>query len=360
MTPLQDLPCGAAAKRASRPWPSETGSDSAPYRNPSPRSLLEVSGTALATQMSPASGTRDPGPLVAAIVRRGDSPETRRAYATDLATYATWLASEGLAWDGVTADDLDRYREHLAGSYARSTANRRLIVVRSLYGEAVRRHLLTDDPATRLRGIRGRDDRDRGALTRQQARELLEAISGDLERPGHELVARRDLALVSILLRTGIRRSELAGLRVSSVGSAQGHHVLTLTGKGNVRRTVKIPPDILRLLEGWLEAARVAGTELAHDDPLFVEVRRGGHLPGRRPISDRAVYAVVERRLRAAGLRRLGPHGLRATFVTLALDGGAPLHKVQEAAGHADPRTTERYWKSKDALDDNAVDYIKL
>ena len=216
---------------------------------------------------------------MAAIVRRGDSPETRRAYATDLETYAAWLASEGLAWDGVTADDLDRYREHLAGCvravHRQPPANRRP----ALYGEAVRRHLLADDPATRLRGIRGRDDRDRGALTRQQARELLEAISGDLERPGHELLARRDLALVSILLRTGIRRSELAGLRVSSVGSAQGHHVLTLTGKGNVRRTVKIPPDILRLLEGWLEAARVAGTELARRRS---PVRRG---PSWRPHS---------------------------------------------------------------------------
>ena len=55
-----------------------------------------------------------------------------------------------------------------------------------------------------------------------------------------------------------------------------------------------------------------------------------------------------------------GPHGLRATFVTLALEGGAPLHLVQRAAGHADPRTTERYWRRKEGLDDNAVDYIRL
>ena len=54
------------------------------------------------------------------------------------------------------------------------------------------------------------------------------------------------------------------------------------------------------------------------------------------------------------------PHSTRHTFITLALDGGAPLHKVQVAAGHADPRTTERYWRTKQNLDDNAVDYVRL
>ena len=114
------------------------------------------------------------------------------------------------------------------------------------------------------------------------------------------------------------------------------------------------------MLETWLEAAKEAGVERAADDPLFVEVRKGGHVPGKQPLSDRAVYNIVERRLLAAGLERLGPHGLRATFVTLALEGGAPLHLVQRAAGHADPRTTERYWRRKDGLDDNAVDFIRL
>ena len=80
----------------------------------------------------------DAQPLVEAIIRRGDSPHTRRAYALDLQTYATWLASEGLAWDAASPDDLDRYRESLAGQYARTTANRRLVVVRALYGEATR------------------------------------------------------------------------------------------------------------------------------------------------------------------------------------------------------------------------------
>ena len=114
----------------------------------------------------PAGLLRDAGQLLEAIIRRGDSPHTRRAYSLDLRTYAEWLEAEGLAWDLVTSDDLDRYREWLAERYARTTTNRRLSVVRSLYAEAHRRHRIPDDPAARLRGVRGRDERDGGVLTR--------------------------------------------------------------------------------------------------------------------------------------------------------------------------------------------------
>jgi integrase/recombinase XerD len=341
----------------------EMAADIHGYRLPSrsehrlPRALPEASGAVLRL---PPPVLRDAGPLIEAILRRGDSPHTRRAYGGDLETYAGWLAGEGLAWDAVSADDLDRYREWLAERYARTTVNRRLSVVRSLYAEAHRRRLVADDPSARLRGLRGRDERDGGALTRQEARDLMQAIRDDLHRPSRRLLARRDLALVGLLLRTGIRRSEVVGLRVGSLGVMQGHHVLTFQAKGAVLRTLKVPTDLHRDIAAWLEAAAAAGLVLEDDDALFVEVRRGGHLPGRHPLTDRAVYAIVERRLRAAGLQRLGPHALRATFVTLALEGGAPLHLVQRAAGHADPRTTERYWRRKNDLDDNAVDYVRL
>ncbi len=60
------------------------------------------------------------------------------------------------------------------------------------------------------------------------------------------------------------------------------------------------------------------------------------------------------------GVPDLTPHGLRATFITLALEGGASLTQVQYAVGHSDPRVTERYHKRKLNLDDNAVDYIRI
>ena len=69
------------------------------------------------------------------------------------------------------------------------------------------------------------------------------------------------------------------------------------------------------------------------------------------------ILKILQQRAKLAGITtHMTPHVLRATFITLALDAGAPLHKVR----HADPRTTERYHRSKQNLDDNAVDYLKL
>ncbi len=73
------------------------------------------------------------------------------------------------------------------------------------------------------------------------------------------------------------------------------------------------------------------------------------------------MWKIVVRRVIAAGIKdNITPHSTRHTFITLALDAGAPLQKVQVAAGHADPRKTERYWRTKQNLDDNAVDYVRL
>lgn len=183
----------------------------------------------------------DAGSILEAIVRRGDSPHTRRAYAIDLRTYAAWLLAETLEWDRVTADDLDRYREWLAERYARTTTNRRLSVIRSLYAEAFRRHRVADDPVARLRGLRGRDERDGGVLTRAEAREVMEAIRVDLRSSSRRLASLRNLALMGLLIRTGLRRSEVVGLRVGDFDTMQGHRVATLRAKGNVLRTIKIP-----------------------------------------------------------------------------------------------------------------------
>ena len=74
---------------------------------------------------------------------------------------------------------------------------------------------------------------------------------------------------------------------------------------------------------------------------------------GQKPLSEKAVWKIVEKRVKAAAIStHVSAHSTRHTFITLALNNGA--------AGHANPRTTERYWRTKEKLDDNAVDYVKL
>jgi len=296
--------------------------------------------------------------LAAEIVQRGDSPLTRRAYAAALVRYRAWLGAEGLDWAGVTRNDLDRYRASLATRYSPSHTNKQLIVVRGLYRLAWADGLLPRNLAAALRSAKGRDARLGDALTREEASAVLAAILADQGRAGCRLATLRDHALLLIGFKCGPRRSELTAARGRDLGERQGHRTLDIpNGKGGVARTIKIAPEVGRALDTWTLAAG-----LGRDDPLFVRIGKGGRLAKPlAPLDAASIYRVVGRRLRAADVRTLGPHrALRATAATLALAGGAPLHKVQKMLGHADPRTTERYALDQAALDDNATDYIHL
>jgi integrase len=100
--------------------------------------------------------------------------------------------------------------------------------------------------------------------------------------------------------------------------------------------------------------------------PIFVVLRKRSHLRRAQDgqavrLDGKGIERMVAARRRQARLklaRPLTPHDLRATFITLALEGKAPQHLVQYAAGHKDPRTTAHYQRRKEQLDDNAVDYI--
>lgn len=303
--------------------------------------------------------------IAAAIVRRGDSPHTRRNYATDLARFHRWLSADHLSPHAATPDDLDRYRAWLIEPdvdgeprYSVTSANRALVVVRLFYAEAARRGLIWINPASWLRSVKGSVE-GHPALTLAQIRELFHALDAECagEQSSRRLPALRDRVALHLLIRNGLRRSELAGVRVRDIGEDRGHAVLSVRiGKGRKQRQAKLQPDTLRAIKGWIEAA-----ELEPGDPLLMAVAKGGRLL-RHSISGEAIREIVRRRLVMIAVHdpRFGAHAMRATFVTLALEGGAPVQKVQRAAGHANADTTGRYDRHRTDLDDNASDYIKV
>ena len=223
-------------------------------------------------------------------------------------------------------------------------------------------------------------------LSDRQAQDLINAIDPST------LIGQRDYTLLLFLLRTGVRRAEAAALRLSDLSEAQGHHIATIRhGKGNRRRTVKVPVDVWRDLDDYLQAVRLAHAswlaqltaqanervwvheeqkatwlaartrehEMSLDDPLFVSFRRGDH-PTRKPMGEKGIENQVRSYAELIGLDKLRPHGLRATFITLTLENGATLEQTQYAAGHRDPRTTQRYRARKLNLDNNAVDKLTI
>ena len=288
------------------------------------------------------------------------APSSRRIYLNDLTIFLAWIKDSGLEPFTLTRSDIIAYQQHLRERYAKATANRMFVTSRRFLEEAVIRGLMPANPGAALRGFKTDvDETPHTDLTKDQANELFRAIDRSTN------IGMRDYALIMLLLRTGIRRAECAALTLGDLSLKRGHNTLTIQhGKGDKRRVVKVQVDVMRTIDDYLVATgRKDESEEGKSRPLFVRILKGYHVPPKReetPLTDKAIEQIVRRNAKIIGVANLTPHGLRATFVTLALEAGAPLHKVQRQAGHADPRTTERYQKRKDDLDIAAGDFIHL
>jgi len=280
------------------------------------------------------------------------SPGSRKTYMIDAKHFAQWLAGRELSLHDLVRDDLVAYRAHLAETYAQSTAARMWAVARRLLDEAVQRGLLAKNPAEGIRGFKAGDDESpHRALKREEAKALLDAIDCSTT------LGKRDYALLMLLLRTGIRGAEVVALTIGDLVMEQGYHVAIIRhGKGNKRGLAKLPVEVRQAITAYLEAACRA--DAAPETPLFVSFRKGDH-PQERPLHPNQIERIVKQHAQAVGIA-MSPHGMRASFIILAFEGGADLALVQDGARHKDPRTTRRYQKRRENLQKNAVDCVWL
>lgn len=187
--------------------------------------------------------------LADALVAGQLSACTRRAYAADLAELLTALETWNLPLTAVTRDHLHAYRAWLAGepipglpprpACAPATVSRKLSVVRQFFAEAFERGLAPANPAARLRGFQVSGDSKTLGLSRTQARDLLAAIDTST------LPGLRDRAMLSLMLRTGLRRMDVLGATIGAVGAHQGHTTLRVQSKGRKERVIKVPPEVV-------------------------------------------------------------------------------------------------------------------
>jgi integrase len=138
-----------------------------------------------------------------------------------------------------------------------------------------------------------------------------------------------------------LRISEATGTDITAMGSERGHRTLTVLRKGGKIVTIPLTPRTARSLDLAI-GERIAG-------PIF---RRAD---GQR-LDRHGASRIVRRVAKRAGIAKpISPHTLRHAFITAALDAGVPLRDVQEAASHADPRTTMRYDRARASLDRHAT-----
>jgi integrase len=148
-------------------------------------------------------------------------------------------------------------------------------------------------------------------------------------------------ALISLLALNGLRVSEATGASTEALGLERGHRTLAITRKGGKVVTIPLAPRTARAID-LAVGGRVEG-------PMFIA-------PDGRRLDRHGAARIVRRVARRAGITKpVGPHTLRHAFITAALDAGVPLRDVQEAASHADPRTTIRYDRARGSLDRHAT-----
>jgi integrase/recombinase XerD len=222
---------------------------------------------------------------------------------------------------------------------APSSIRRKLAAAASLFDHLCEANAVSHNP---VRGVkRPKAEGNEGktpALGDGQARALLEAS------PENTLKGKRDRAILATFLHHGLRCEELCSLRVRDLQSRQGVPHLRVLGKGSKVRYVPAHPLALERIHDYLEAA---GHGEDAEGPLFRPLKNpAGRGDTNRPLTHGAVYhRVLRRHAKAAGIdgKSFGPHALRATAATNALDRGADLGKVQEWLGHANVSTTRLY-----------------
>ena len=176
---------------------------------------------------------------------------------------------------------------------------------------------------------------------------LLEACAKDPSPAG-----ARDAAMIALMYSTGLRRAELAGLRLDSY--SQGDGQLRVIGKGNRERALPVIGGAAAALADWLVERGDA------DGPLFLRINKGGRLLD-TGFTDDAVYGMLRKRNRQAGLSEdLTPHDLRRTFMTQLFAAKTPTPVVQRLAGHASAVTTIRYDRSGDEEAREAVEVLHV
>jgi site-specific recombinase XerD len=159
----------------------------------------------------------------------------------------------------------------------------------------------------------------------------------------------RDAALLAVLYIGGVRRSELADLALEDY--VPRPPALRVRGKGNKERLGPLTASAAAVLADWLA--------LRGDGPggLFRPGNKGGRIVGDR-LTSHAVYNVLAKRQRQAGVDKLSPHDFRRTFVGDLLDAGVDLSTVQQLAGHASVTTTARYDRRGEAAKRKAVEVL--
>ena len=250
------------------------------------------------------------------------------SYRRDLVAWSAWLGDRGLL--SATRSDVEGWlADQFRAKAKASSVARRLSAVKRFYRLQLERAAVREDPTLRVRAPR-KPRRLPKLLSEKQVEALLAAADVDT------VLGLRDRAMLETLYATGLRVSELVGLKIAQVSLDVG--VVRVIGKGSKERLVPLGDEAASWIERYRKSARVELAGTAKSDHMFLTARHG-------PLTRQGFWLLVKRYARRAGIpaASLSPHVLRHAFATHLLNHGADLRVVQLLLGHADITTTTIY-----------------
>jgi integrase/recombinase XerD len=261
-------------------------------------------------------------------VEKGLSANTIVAYNRDLLGFFEFLKTRGVTPLRVGQHDLLSFVAERRVQVAARSLARCLVSIRMFYRFCVTEGKITSNPA-RLLGI----PRLYQHLPHILSRDEVEAL---LTQPDDQtLLGKRDKAMMEILYATGLRVTELIGLKVHNVNLEAGF--IRTIGKGSKERIVPMGGKAIDALKEYLQSGRPAFLRKRKSSSLFLN-RRGN------PMTRQGFWKILRHYALKAGIARsVTPHTLRHSFATHLLEGGADLRSVQIMLGHSDISTTQIY-----------------
>lgn len=261
-------------------------------------------------------------------VERGLARNTIQAYSRDLLRFFGFLEDLGRMPNQATQEDVSSFIVSLKGSLSARSSARTLSAVRMFFRFMVSEGLISSSPA-RLVEIPKLPARLPGIMSPKEV-DLLLAQPDPLTPEGS-----RDRAMLELLYATGLRVSELTGLRLQSLNLEAGF--VRIVGKGSKERIVPMGEKARETIKEYLNGGRIS--LLGRQTSAFVFLNSRG-----KPLTRQGFWKLIKRYARAAGVgSSITPHSLRHAFASHLLEGGADLRSVQIMLGHEDITTTQIY-----------------
>lgn len=306
-------------------------------------------------------------------------PRTRLAYTYDFKIFFNFLLTECIniketsmqeitleTLENVTVENLEEYMEYLSYYHVNQNEkeyknealgkSRKLASLRALYEYFYKKQKIKTNPTLLINFPKER----RKEITMLDVDEIAEFLDNvengstltNRQKQFHNINIKRDLAIITLFLGTGMRISELIGINITDIDFKNTR--IKIVRKGGHEATVYFGEEVLEALEVYHDERKEVEAVEGHEDAFFLSLQR-------KRINDRSVQLLVKKYAgHLTNIKKISPHKLRSTYGTHLYRETGDLYLVAEVLGHTDVNTTRKYAKMDEERKRIAAKIVKL